>query len=237
MNIDLNKIIDYAAQGNLTIIIMGSIIIFLLAWIKYEKSIRSLFKFMFSLHPRKTKEEKMKEKNSLEIRINMFFESMDVKISQIEALHLSKDVGRNALYHYLVRAFLTILRDECKEAYQDYKKGSVSKEMFCSYQAYHYKRIDETKRKFYNTIAQKLVKDSWKSTDITYINSVFLQWISPHISLLSELVSTCRFPEGVVMAWWVVYYEMYMNLEKFSVAINGRITGKTFEDIIIGKPR
>lgn len=237
MNLDFNKIVEYIASGNLTVLILTCIILILVAWIKYEDSIRRLLSYLrYDLFDR-NKEEVEKERNAFDIRNDLFMNRISLKIIKIESLHLSKDVGRNALYHYLVKTMLSMLRDKFTADLTAYKNGDLSKEKFCSYYLYHKQGIENFKIEYSKIIEEKLKKDDWSDENIAYILNMFNQWSSSYFELLAELISTCKIPDSVIMSWWVFFYEIYITLEKFSISINGRITGNTFEKIKIGKPR
>lgn len=237
MNLDFNKIVEYIASGNLTVLILTCIILILVAWIKYEDSIRRLLSYLrYDLFDR-NKEEVEKERNAFDIRNDLFMNRISLKIIKIESLHLSKDVGRNALYHYLVKTMLSMLIDKFTADLMAYKNGDLSKEKFCSYYLYHKQGIENFKIKYSKIIEEKLKKDDWSDENIAYVINMFNQWSSSYFELLAELISTCKIPDSVIMSWWVFFYEIYITLEKFSISINGRITGNTFEKIKIGKPR
>lgn len=237
MNLDFNKIVEYIASGNLTVLILTCIILILVAWIKYEDSIRRLLSYLrYDLFDR-NKEEVEKERNAFDIRNDLFMNRISLKIIKIESLHLSKDVGRNALYHYLVKTMLSMLRDKFTADLTAYKNGDLSKEKFCSYYLYHKQSIENFKIEHSKIIEEKLKKDDWSDENIAYVINMFNQWSSSYFELLAELISTCKIPDSVIMSWWVFFYEIYITLEKFSISINGRITGNTFEKIKIGKPR
>lgn len=237
MNLDFNKIVEYIASGNLTVLILTCIILILVAWIKYEDSIRRLLSYLrYDLFDR-NKEEVEKERNAFDIRNDLFMNRISLKVIKIESLHLSKDVGRNALYHYLVKTMLSMLRDKFTADLTAYKNGDLSKERFCSYYLYHKQGIENFKIEYSKIIEEKLKKDDWSDENIAYVINMFNQWSSSYFELLAELISTCKIPDSVIMSWWVFFYEIYITLEKFSISINGRITGNTFEKIKIGKPR
>lgn len=237
MNLDFNKIVEYIASGNLTVLILTCIILILVAWIKYEDSIRRLLSYLrYDLFDR-NKEEVEKERNAFDIRNDLFMNRISLKIIKIESLHLSKDVGRNALYHYLVKTMLSMLRDKFTADLTAYKNGDLSKEKFCSYYLYHKQGIENFKIEYSKIIKEKLKKDDWSDENIAYVINMFNQWSSSYFELLAELISTCKIPDSVIMSWWVFFYEIYITLEKFSISINGRITSNTFEKIKIGKPR
>ena len=237
MNLDLNKIIEYIANGNITILILTCIILVLILWIKYESSIRRLLSYLrYDLFD-KNKEEMEKEKNAFNIRNELFMNRINVKIMKVESLHLSKDVGRNALYHYLLKTMMSMLRDKFSADLAAYKSGELSKEKFCSYCLYHKQGIEDFKHQYTQVVEEKLKKDDWNDENIAYVINMFNQWSSTYFELLAELISTCKIPDSVIMSWWVFFYEIYITLEKFSISINGRITGNTFEKIKIGKPR
>ena len=138
---------------------------------------------------------------------------------------------------YLVKTMLSMLRDKFTADLTAYKNGDLSKEKFCSYYLYHKQGIENFKIEYSKIIEEKLKKDDWSDENIAYVINMFNQWSSSYFELLAELISTCKIPDSVIMSWWVFFYEIYITLEKFSISINGRITGNTFEKIKIGKPR
>jgi hypothetical protein len=208
----------------------------MLAWIKFEPSIRSFFYFIGGLFRHGEKAEKEKEKNALAIKATLLFDKISLMISKTDVTVLSKDVGRNAFYHYVLSEALMCLFQEFKSSFTDFQNGKITQSMFCSYSGYHAERLHKCLEKFEEKITARLHEEGWEEDKIRYTNNVFKQWLSGNLNFLSELISSSKMPTEVVMSWWVFYYEVFMNLEKFGFMLNGRLTGLVFEKIKMGKP-
>ena len=217
-------------------IYLTSIIIFLLLWIKYEENLKRLFSYLHFAIFHKHKDEVEKQKKSFQIRSELFMSRITSKITKVEALRLSEDVGRNTFYHFLVSTMLVVTKDIFDRDLKAYESGKISKEEFCSFYLYHSKCFEEYKQTYTSKIREKLEAEKWGEEDINYIIRIYHQWSLPHFELLTELISSSKLPEEIVLSWWTFFYEFYTNLERFSILINGRITGKTFEGLKIGKP-
>ena len=236
MTLDLNKVIDYIAQGNMMVLILACIILILLSWIKYEENLKRLFSYIYFIIFHRRKEEVEKQKRAFETRSELFMSRISSKITKVDALQLSKDVGRNTFYHFLIRTMLIVTKDIFHRDLQAYKTGKISKEEFCSFYLYHSRGFEEYKEVYTNNIRAKLEEEKWEEEDIKYIINIYHQWALPHFELLAELIASSKLPEEIILSWWTFFYEFYTNLERFSILINGRITGKTFEGLKIGKP-
>lgn len=235
MNYD--KTIDYIASGNYYVIFLGMITLVFYVAIFHGRKFQKFCYFVREFFGTKKKKEDLKQKNAVFIRTNLLFDRISSILLKIDSLVLSGDVGRNAFYHYLLKLALKSIYEEFRSIYEDYKSGKISEEDFCSYYQVYYKKIDLVKVKFAKELREKLKNDNWKDSDINYVIMLFNEWMMTHAGLLSELIMTCKYPEGVVMAWWIFYQELFINIEKFSFSINGRITGQKFENILIGKPQ
>lgn len=237
--IDSGVIINYLAQGNpfvWALLLIGLLVAFIVSWIYFEPKIRSLFFFIRDTFSKDEKEEREKEKNALSIKANLFFNKIYTVMSKTDALTLSKDVGRNHFYHYMVNTSFGILLDKLKKVYDEFSSGNISEELFCSYHRLHSIKVADAKNEFEKLVEQKLREEGWKDDIIKYTLHTYTQWMYGHIRLLSELISSSNSPTEVIMSWWVFYYEVYMNLDEFGIMLNGKITGQVFEKLKIGKP-
>lgn len=237
--IDSNHVIDLLAGGNIPmwiILILLFLSLFMLAWIKFEPSIRSFFYFVGDFFHHGENVEKEKEKNALAIKATLLFDKISLMINKAETSVLSKDVGRNAFYHYVLSEALLSLFHDFKHSFNDFQNGKITQSMFCSYSGYHANRIHTCLEKFEDKITKRLHEEGWEDDKIKYTNTVFKQWIAGNLNFLSELISSSKIPTEVIMSWWVFYYEVFMNLEKFGFMLNGRLTGLVFEKIKMGKP-
>lgn len=237
--IDSNHIIDLLAAGNgyiWTLTVLVYLCLFMLAWIKFEPSIRSLFFLIGGIFSNRDKEEKEKENYSLSIKATHLFDKISLTLTKVSTLTLSKDIGRNIFYHYVLKEALNCLFEDFKNSYEDLQNGKITQVMFCSYSGYHAGRISKGLEKFQDRLEKRLKEEGWEDDKIKYTINIFLQWISSNLDFLSDLISSSKMPTEVIMSWWVFYYEIYMNLEKFGIMLNGYLTGQTFEKIKLGKP-
>lgn len=237
--IDTNHVIDLLAEGNIPmwiILIILLISLFLLAWIKFEPSIRSFFYFIGDCFRRGETLEKEKEKNALAIKATLLFDKISLMINKASVTVLSKDVGRNNFYHYVLNEALLTLFQDFKNSFNDFQGGKITQSMFCSFSGYHANRINSCLDRFEQKITNRLREEGWEEDRIIYTNNIFKQWLSGNLGFLAELISSSKIPTEIIMSWWVFYYEVYMNLEKFGLMLNGRLTGLVFEKIKMGKP-
>lgn len=215
---------------------LTSTIIFLLLWIKYEDNLKRLFSYIYFAVFHRYKEEVEMQKRAFETRTELFMSRITSKITKVDALQLSSDIGRNTFYHFLIRTMLIVTKEIFDRDLKAYKSGKITREEFCSFYLYHSKGFEEYKETYTKRIRDKLVLENWDEEDIKYIVRIYHQWSLPHFELLAELISSSKLPEEIILSWWTFFYEFYTNLERFSILINGRITGKTFEGLKIGKP-
>lgn len=237
--INSDTLINLLAEGNIYVWILFLfflLVMFMLAWIKFEPSIRSLFMFIFSINSNDEKLEKEKEKNALNIKANLFFDKISMCIVRLRNLSLSKDPGRNLFYHFLIEEIYQRMFNDFKSCYEDFLKGKVSEEMFCSYYKFHSIKLQESLNGIENFISKKLQeKEKWDKDLVDYTIKMFRTWKSYHTNLLIELVSSSKTPSEIIMALWVFYYEIYISVEKFGVLFNGKLTGAYFDSVKIGK--
>jgi hypothetical protein len=233
MEITANDLLTHLTSN----VYLTFVIILLLLWIKFEPSIKNLFSFIRYDLIGKDKIEIEKEKNAFEIRTEMFMDRISAKIVKIASLALSPDMGRNLLYHYLIKSMLVLLRDNFENDLKDFREGKLSREKFCSYHDYHRQSIESFKNKYIAEVKAKLIDEGWSEDDINYVINIYLQWSFSQFEMLAELLASSKTPEEIIMAWWIFFYEFYSTLEKFSILINGKITGRLFEGVKLGKPR
>lgn len=237
--LDSNKVFDALIEGNpfaWLFFLAVLIILFLIAWIKFELSMRSFFLFMGNLFHYKTRREAELEKNAFTLTANKFFDKISLLLSKSELISLSGDVGRNLFYHYMLKSSLTMVYSNFKEIFEVFEQKKISKNLFCSYDKLYSPRINRMREKYEETVKARLKKEGWEEEKILYAIKVFNQWFSDHLTLLSELISSSKEPTEIVMAWWIFFYEVYMTLERFGLMLNGKITGQYFEKVKIGKP-
>lgn len=237
--LDSNKVFDALIEGNPFAWLFFSvmmIILFLVAWIKFESSMRSFFLFMGSLFHYKSRRELELEQNAFNLTANKFFDKISLLLSKAELISLSKDVGRNLFYHFMLKTALTMIYSDFREIFNMMDNKKMSKNVFCSYDKLYSPRINRLKTDYEEMIKKRLKEEGWEEDKVLYAIKIFNQWFSDHLTLLSELISSSKEPTEIVMAWWIFFYEVYMTLERFGLMLNGRITGQYFEKVRIGKP-
>lgn len=237
--LDSNAFLNYLAQGNpfiWIVFIFVLLTLFIMAWIYFEPKIRSLVFFIKDSFSKDEKIEKEKEKNTLHIKSNLFFNKIYIVISKVDALTLSKDIGRNHFYHYMVNTSSSLLLEKLKNIFDEFQKGNISEELFCSYHKLHAIKIMDARNEFFRVVSKKLKEEGWDDELVQYVVQIYEQWMNNHARLLSELISSSCSPAEVIMSWWVFYYGMYMSLDEFGILLNGRIAGQIFEKLKIGKP-
>ena len=231
-NIPHDKLLDYIAQGNLPVLSVGGIILFLILWIKYEKSLRSLFSWLTDSRER---EEQLKQKRSFEINTQLFFDKMLLIICKVESLKLSKDLGRNIFYHWVLKTLLSTVYAEVSNSCAELKEGKIDKESFCSFHKYQYNKILNLNNTIIDKLKKQLVEEKWSEEQINYVIITFNFWVEPHKTMLSELIKTSVLPEGVIMAYWVLFYELLLQIEKLGFLLNGKLTGLDFKGLTLGE--
>ena len=118
---------------------LTSIIIFLLLWIKYEDNLKRLFSYVYFAVFHKHKEEVERQKRAFETRTELFMSRITSKITKVDALQLSSDIGRNTFYHYLIRTMLIVTKEIFDRDLKAYESGKITREEFCSFYLYHSK--------------------------------------------------------------------------------------------------
>ena len=112
-------------------------------------------------------------------------------------------------------------------------KVVVNEEDFTSYRKTHHKiaagAIDDAQK----AIRERLSEERWPEEKIEYINELFKVWMASHVGLLRELLGSDEISIEVVKTWWVFFYEMFMDIERFGLMFNGRITGLHFDNLEI----
>lgn len=237
--IDSNALIAYLAQGNPFIwmlLILGLFAAFVATWIYFEPKIRSLVFFLKDVFSKEEKEEKLKEKNAFLIKSNLLMSKIYAVITKTDALNLSKDIGRNHFYHYMVNTSFEAILRHLKKTFEEYQSGDIPEEIFCSYHKLHALKITAARKEFVELVTRKLKDEGWSDDMISYVLQIYIKWLSNHTRFLSELISSSTMPTEIIMSWWVFYYDVFLSLDEFGIMLNGRITGQVFEKLKIGKP-
>ncbi len=235
IRLNWDNIVMLLAQGNPFIWLLLAITLFclgVLAWIKYEQPLRRLGSVILrhcSGRYRAKAERQLEVIELCNLRYEKFAEKIYGLICRISDLQIDRDPGRNRFYQYLVKTMFEAFFKGFTTMYNDYRQGKIKNEDFTSYRKTHHHiacgAIDAVQK----VVRQKLSGENWSEDKIAYINEMFKVWMSSHVGLLRELLSSDEMSIEVVKTWWVFFYEMFMDVEKFGLMINGRITGLAFD--------
>lgn len=233
--LDTNRVLDLIAQGNPFVWVALGIVItilFVWGWIRFEPSLRSLGNVIMThcvrSYKNKKKEEFLMKRNAKE-RADMFFNRISLLISKISDLDISPDYGRNHFYQYMVTTMFQIFLNDFLDAYNDLENGKMKEADFVLFHKTHKRRIENVRARFRSTVTERLKAEGWSNDKISYVHELFRIWSMTHIELLSELLIADRTASEIIKSWWVFFYETFVDVEKFGIMINGRISGLTFD--------
>lgn len=239
IRLNWDVIIQLLAEGNpfmWILLLIALACLGVLAWIKYEQPLRRLASLILHHCSKKyrAKEEKLIECMELcNNRYEKFADKIYGLICRISDLRIDTDRGRNNFYHYLVKVMFESFFKGFTTMYTDYMQGKIKEEDFISYRKTHHKIAAGAIANVQTAIRDRLLSEHWPEEKIAYINEMFKVWICAHVGLLRELLASDEMSIEVVKTWWVFFYEMFMDIEKFGLMINGRITGLTFDNLEI----
>ncbi len=239
IKLNWDVIIQLLAQGNPFIwllLLIALACLGVLAWIKYEQPIRRLTSLILHHCSRKYRAKAEKRLENIELcnrRYDKFAEKIYGLICRTSDLRIDADPGRNKFYQYLVKAMFEAFFKGFTTMYADYAQGKIKEEDFTSYRKTHHKiaagAIDDAQK----AIRERLSEEQWPEEKIEYINELFKVWMASHVGLLRELLGSDEISIEVVKTWWVFFYEMFMDIERFGLMFNGRITGLHFDNLEI----
>lgn len=235
IKINWDNIVNLLADGNPFIWLLLAIALIclgVLAWIKYEQPLRRLASLIMNHCSKKYRTKVAKRMEAIELcdlRYEKFAEKIYGLICRISDLRIDTDPGRNKFYQYLIKAMFEAFFKGFTTMYTDYRDGKIKDEDFTSYRKTHHKIASNASNDVSRVIAEKLATEGWPEDKISYINEMFKVWMHSHVGLLRELLSSDEMSIEVVKTWWVFFYEMFMDVEKFGLMINGRITGLNFD--------
>ncbi len=243
IKINWDNIINLLANGNPFIWLLLMITLFclgVLAWIKYEQPLRGLASLILHNFSKKYRTKVAKRLETIELcdmRYEKFAEKIYGLICRISDLRIDSDPGRNKFYQYLIKTMFEAFFKGFTTMYNDYRSGKIKDEDFTSYRKTHHKIALSAKADVCKVVTEKLTSEGWAEDKITYINEMFKVWMHSHVGLLRELLASDEMSIEVVKTWWVFFYEMFMDVEKFGLMINGRITGLNFDGKTIQENR
>ncbi len=235
IKINWDNIVNLLADGNPFIWLLLAIALIclgVLAWIKYEQPLRRLASLIMNHCSKQYRAKVAKRMEAIELcdlRYEKFAEKIYGLICRISDLRIDTDPGRNKFYQYLIKAMFEAFFKGFTTMYTDYRDGKIKDEDFTSYRKTHHKIASNASNDVSKVIAEKLATEGWPEDKINYINEMFKVWMHSHVGLLRELLSSDEMSIEVVKTWWVFFYEMFMDVEKFGLMINGRITGLNFD--------
>lgn len=239
INVNWNEIIHLLAQGNPFIwllVIMAFACGGVLAWIKYEEPMRRLASAIMQYCSRTYRAKTAKKLEDIELcnnRYEKFADKIYGLICRISDLRIDPDTGRNHFYQFLVKSMFEAFFKGFTTMYTDYTQGKIKEADFISYRKSHHKIASQAIDDAQKSIRDRLKCEGWTDDKIAYINDIFKAWMSAHVGLLRELMGSDEMAIEVVKTWWVFFYEMFMDIEKLGLMINGRITGQHFDTYII----
>lgn len=239
IKLNWDDVVRLLADGNPFIWLLLIIALFCLsvfAWIKYEQPLRRLASLVLTHCSRRHRKMAEKQLEIIELcdrRYEKFAEKIYGLICRISDLNIDQDDGRNKFYQYLIKTMFEAFFKGFTTMYNDYRQGKIKPDDFASYRKTHHRIASGAISEVQRVVEQKLTAEGWAPDKITYINEMFKVWMSSHVSLLRELLASDEMSIEVVKTWWVFFYEMFMDVEKFGLMINGRITGLGFDGLEI----
>ena len=175
-------------------------------------------------------------RNDEKERITKYRDHLSKVITDFKGLRMSKDVGRNLFYHYIIGEKFHILFTKLNEVCDAYLEGKISRKEFVSYNSIHWKIIHDAKLELKEKMSNELRNQEWSEEHINYILEVFHGWFYGYTKFLVELINISKTPIEVIVAWWMLFYNIYLQSEKFGMVLNGHITGNHFNKLKIGEP-
>ncbi len=239
IRLNWDVVIQLLAQGNPFIWLLLAISLFclgVLAWVKYEQPLRRLASLILHHCSKKYRAKVERQLEIIELcdlRYEKFAEKIYGLICRIADLRIDADQGRNKFYQYLIKTMFEAFFKGFTTMYNDYRQGKIKDEDFASYRKTHHRIASSAIADVQKVVYEKLTGEGWEPDKITYINEMFKVWMSSHVGLLRELLASDEMSIEVVKTWWVFFYEMFMDVEKFGLMINGRITGLGFDGLVI----
>ena len=239
IKLNWDDIVRLLADGNPFIWLLLMITLLCLgifAWIKYEQPLRRLASFILTHCSRRHRLVAEKQLEVIELcdrRYEKFSEKIYGLICRISDLVIDQDQGRNKFYQYLIKTMFEAFFKGFTTMYNDYRQGKIKQGDFTSYRKTHHRIATGAIAEVQRVVEQKLTAEGWAADKISYINEMFKVWMASHVGLLRELLASDEMSIEVVKTWWVFFYEMFMDVEKFGLMINGRITGLNFDGLEI----
>ncbi|MBQ9236101.1 MAG: hypothetical protein IJ184_06540 [Alphaproteobacteria bacterium] len=242
IEVNWDAIVQLLANGNPFIWALLAINLFCLgvfAYIKYPEQIKSLASFILKHCSRRFRAQLDVQAERLEL-CKQRYEKVAEKIygltCRISDLRIDPDTGRNKFYQYLVKQTFEAFYKGFVTLFTDYCQGKIPEKDFISYRKTHHTITDTALKDILATISERLSSEGWPDEKIGYVNEIYKAWISAHIGLLRELLATDEMSLEVVKSWLVFFYEMFTDVEKFGLMINGRITGQSFGNLRLQGP-
>lgn len=243
IEVNWDAIVQLLANGNPFIWALLLINLFCLgifAWIKYPEQIRSLASFILKHFSKKYQSHLDLQAERLELcrqRYEKTAEKIYGLTCRISDLKINPDNGRNKFYQFLVKKTFETFYKGFVTLFTDYCQGKIPEKDFISYRKTHHQTTDGALKEVMSAIADRLSSEGWPKDKIEYVNEIYKAWISAHIALLRELLATDEMSLEVVKSWLVFFYEMFTDVEKFGLMINGRITGQVFDNLRLQGPK
>ncbi|MBQ8465702.1 MAG: hypothetical protein IJ545_06810 [Alphaproteobacteria bacterium] len=242
VKLDWDVIVQLLAAGNPFIwglLAIALLCLGVLAWVKYEEPLRRLASVVLQICSKRYRAQIDRQVEKVEV-CKLRYEKVAERIygltCRISDLKIDPDTGRNKFYQFLVKTAFEAYYKAFVTLFTDYCSGKIPDGDFVSYRKTHHQPTAATITDVKNTIKDRLSAQGWPEDKINYVNEIFKMWISTHIGLLRELLATDEMSIEVVKSWLVFFFEMFTDVEKFGLMINGRITGMKFDNIEIKGP-
>lgn len=222
-----NQLSKGISEGNIYVIgFLVVLIVLFLGWVlvKFDDKIIKLY-YLFSTSHSDERE-----------RITKYRDHLSKVITDFKGLRMSQDVGRNIFYHYLIGEKFHIIFTNLNKVCDAYLDGGLTKRAFLSYNDVHWKIIHDSKLELNEKVSTELRRQGWSEEQINYSLEVFHAWFYSYTKFLIELVAISNTPIEVIVAWWMLFYNIYLQSEKFGMMLNGHITGNSFNKVKIGEP-
>nr|DAH98463.1 MAG TPA: hypothetical protein [Inoviridae sp.] len=237
IKVNWDQIINLLAQGKPFIwglLVIALFCLFVLTWVRYEQQMRRLSSFVLRVFSKKRRAEYYRQQETVEIaraRYEKFADKIYGLICRISDLQIDGERGRNRFYRYMVKTAFETYYKAYTTVCIDYTEGKIQPELFISYRKTHHDVANKALIDTQQTIRDRLVAEGWDQEKITYVNEQFKIWISAHIGFMRELMTNDETPLEIIKTWYCFFSGMFVDIEKFGLGINGRITGMTFDNV------
>ena len=208
--------------GNIYAWVLLCITLFMIAWRYQQNLIRQFFSAIFRIFVKKQKHE----------HTELILGTLMCEVNSAWNIEYNLDKGRNCLYRWIVCQLFSLIRDNVKDFYDDYRSGRVSPETFCN-PAAHRKLFDKIKLQFKQDFIRKLHENDWSDEKIAILRESTTQWFGEHAKLFDKYLCVCDLPRQFMQNWLWLVGETITSAERYGMNLNGQIKDLYFEGIQI----